>query len=270
MNSKKNKIINNIKLIVFAAVFTAGCLITSMPGSGTLFHYNSFDFQLIKAAAVFIAVYIATVINKSNIDRVSKFCAFFTTGSALLFFFDNYFFKLSGETFYRLWWLSVIHTACAAVYLGISSLKRIDFKKYFALFFKGYTPLYLVTFVTVFLRPAGESATTNFVIASGTMRFFKYLADNPGDSEIWFLVIGDIVFFIPIAFILKALLPKIKTAQMVIVGIAVPIFIEGYQLLLKCGDVDIDDIILNFAGFLTGLTLLAIQRRLRQREMNNI
>lgn len=266
MKNKSEAIINKFKLILFCAVFSFSCLLTSAPGQGTIFNYNSFKYQLIKTALVFIAVFTVTIINKSNSEKITKYTAIFTFIMAFVFFADNYFFNLSGELmFYRLWWLSVIHIACLSVYLAVSFLSDINFTEFFRHFFKGYFPLYMVTFAAVFLRPVGQEATTNFLIGNGTIRFIKYLTANPNDSEIWFLVVGNIIFFVPIAFILKALFPKIKLYHQLLAGIFVPVFIEGYQLVLKCGDVDIDDIVLNFSGFIIGLLILYIQLMLKNK-----
>ena len=34
------------------------------------------------------------------------------------------------------------------------------------------------------------------------------------------------------------------------IGFITPLFVEAYQMIFKCGQVDIDDIVLNFGGFL--------------------
>ena len=262
---KNNK--NRFLLILFGIVYSFCCFVISKNNGWGIFGYKSFEFQLIKTAVIFIIVYAVTLINKPNADKIVKYVGYFTLFVAMVFFVDNYFIKFSGSpSFYRLWWLSIIHIVNTAFYLGIFSMKNIDFDRYFKEFFKGYTPLYLVSFVIVFLRPMGNSATTNFIIGNGTFQFFPYLMEHPNDSEIWFNVVGNIVFFIPIAFILKAFIPRIKNYQQLLTGLAVPILIEGYQLVLKCGDVDIDDIVLNFSGFLIGFILLILQTKLKKQN----
>lgn len=261
MKTKKNSIL----YILFVAVYSFCCFVICKKDGWGIFAYKSFHFQLIKTAVILILVYAVTVLNRCNIDKIIKYAGYFTLFVTIVFFIDNYFIKFSGElSFFRLWWLSIIHIVNLAFYLGIVSMKNIDFKKYFSEFFKGYTPLYLLSFVIVFLRPAGDAATTNFQIGGGTLKFFSYLIDHPNDSEIWFNVMGNILFFVPIALILKAFVPKIKNYQQLLAGLAVPLFIEGYQLILKCGDVDIDDIILNFSGFLIGFLLLTLQTKLKK------
>jgi glycopeptide antibiotics resistance protein len=150
------------------------------------------------------------------------------------------------------------------VYLGVLTLKSIDFKRISTRLLKGYSILYLVSFASVFLRPLGNAATTNFIIGKGTFNFIPYLINNPSDWCIWLLTVGNVIFFIPVSFILKANFPKIKIYQQIIIGLIIPIVIEGYQFILKCGDVDIDDLVMNFCGFLIGLILLLIQNKFKK------
>ena len=237
----------------------------SVNGKGGYFHFVSFYFQIFKTILVFCLMLGITVLNKNNINKIVKLTISATAIITVICIVDNYFIMFSGNpSFYRLWWYSIIHIANAGVFIGMLKCKAKE--KEISAFFKGYTPFYLFTFAVCFLRPFGDTLTTNFRIGHGTILFLNYLIHNPKDSEIWFNVVGNIVFFIPIAFILKAFIPRIKNYQQILTGLAVPLFIEGYQLVLKCGDVDIDDIVLNFSGFLIGFILLILQTKLKEQN----
>ena len=124
------------------------------------------------------------------------------------------------------------------------------------------------SFIVVFLRPISNNLTTNLVPGQGTLAYVNYLIKYPYDSEILFLVVGNIIFFLPISFLLQTYCPKIKAYQQIIIGLSLPFIVEGYQFIFKCGDVDIDDIIMNFSGFLIGYLLLIIQNKIKKQGAN--
>lgn len=258
-----------LKLIFFIAIYSFSCLLTSKDIEGNIFYYNSLLFQLIKTLAVFLSVYLATVINKNNINKINKYVSVYTALVGIVYFIDNYTINLSGNrTFFRLWWLSLIHITFFAYYLGLISIKKIDFYKLSKEALKGYSVLYAISFLIVFLRPISNNLTFNFSIGSGTLSYINYLIKYPNDSEILFLVIGNVIFFIPIAFLIKTFFPKIKAYQQLLIGFILPFIVEGYQLLFKCGDVDIDDIIMNFSGFLTGLIFYQIIYKTKNKQQD--
>ncbi len=258
-----------IKLILFIAVYSLSCLLTSKDYNGNIFYYNSLFFQLIKTAIVFALVYLITIINIRNIEKINSFVSFYTAIVGIVYLIDNYTFNLSGSlAFFRLWWLSLIHIVFFAYYLGLLTLKSIDFKKHSVKVLKGYSILYGISFIAVFLRPMSNNLTFNFSLGSGTFSYINYLIEHPNDSEVLFLVTGNVIFFIPIAFLLKAYFPKIKVYQQLIIGLIVPFIVEGYQWIFKCGDVDVDDIIMNFSGFLIGFLFLQLQNKIKNKQQD--
>lgn len=254
-------------MILFVAVYSAACFLTSKNLQGNIFYYNSLNFQLIKSAAVFLLTFLVTAINSRNIKKINKFASIYIAAVGIIYFIDNYTFHLSGSpSFYRLWWLSLIHIVFLAYYLGLLTMKDIDFSTISVKALKGYSVLYTVSFIVVFLRPISNNLTTNFVPGKGTLSYISYLINYPNDSEMLFIVVGNIIFFLPISFLLQAYFPKIKTYQQLIIGFVLPFIVEGYQLLFRCGDVDIDDIIMNFSGFLFGYLMLIFQNRIKKKK----
>ncbi len=260
---------NNIKIILFVVIYSAACFITSKNMEGNIFYYNSLNFQLLKSAAVFILVFLVTIINRKNIEKINNYASIYIAATGIIYFADNYTLHFSGSlAFFRLWWLSLIHIVFLAYYLGLFVMKEIDFNKASVKALKGYSVLYAVSFIVLFLRPISNNLTTNLVPGQGTLAYVNYLIKYPYDSEILFLVVGNIIFFLPISFLLQAYCPKIKAYQQIIIGLALPFIVEGYQFIFKCGDVDIDDIIMNFSGFLIGYLLLIIQNKIKKQGAN--
>lgn len=258
---------DNIKIILFAAVFSVACFITSKNIKGNIFYYNSLNYQLLKSAIIFILIFLVTIVNRKNSEKMNNYVSVYIAAVGIIYFADNYTLQLSGSvSFFRLWWLSLIHIIFLAYYLGLFIMKNIDFNKLSVKALKGYSILYAVSFIVVFLRPISNNLTTNIVPGQGTLAYINYLIKYPNDSEILFLVVGNIIFFMPISFIVQVYFPKIKIYQQLIIGFTIPFIVEGYQYIFKCGDVDIDDIIMNFSGFIIGFLFLTLQNKIKNKQ----
>lgn len=86
---------------------------------------------------------------------------------------------------------------------------------------------------------------------------FKVIGEYLSNAQTlndWFAknLIGNIVVFIPIGFLVPLFLKRNRIWHVAIVGIVVSVFIEILQSLLAVGRADIDDIILNTIGLLIG------------------
>ncbi len=248
---------------MFIIIYSCSCLLVITNHGIPLFDFNSIVFQLVKLLTVFILNFSVTLVNKKRIDKAVKYCFYCTAAISVIFAVNSLFIKYIDPLYYRIWWMIVIHIAFYGVYCAVTVMKNIDFKALSLKLMKSYSVLYAVSFISIFARQTDSGLSTNFKIGEGTMRLIPYLIKNPADWGIWFLTLGNVIFFIPIAFILKALIPKIKVYQQIIIGALIPVFIEGYQLMFRCGDVDIDDYILNLSGFMIGLILLEIQNRIK-------
>ena len=82
-----------------------------------------------------------------------------------------------------------------------------------------------------------------------------YLNSPFHDFEPPLIFFGNLLVFIPLPFILSTLFKNISPRWMLAIGGAIPPLIEAYQMVFECGDTDIDDIILNWAGFLIGFII---------------
>ena len=255
--------------ILFALVFVLSCLTMN---SNRLKGYNgtySKPFTIAKFVLIIIFVAFATYINKSNIKFISKFVKYTLWIITPIVCFDYYVTHISGSQFLiSVWWIGYILMAAITVFVTLTILKPDEYKGFYYDFWIGLTPIYVFILIICFLRTPGDEFTSNFRPGNGTFQLLKAIFRNPDiDSEIYIIFIGNIVIFLPLAFILSALFRKLKPYQLAIIGFLEPFIVEGYQLIFKCGDVDIDDVILNWLGFFIGLILQhIIKKRLLKNE----
>ena len=251
--------------ILFALVFILSCLTMN---SSEFKGYNGSHgtaFLFLKFAVVIIFVLWATLENLKNIDFISKTVNITLLVITPILIFDYYVTQFSGNQFlYRVWWIAFIMIASATVFLTLTFRNNTYYKRFYYSFWKSLTPLYIFTLIIGFLRIPNTSLTTNFKPGQGTFLMLKAIINNPGiDFEPYLLFFGNIIIFLPLPLILSAFFKKIKPYQLVLIGLTAPFLAEGYQYFFKCGDVDIDDIILNWLGFFIGLALeQVIKKRL--------
>lgn len=254
-----NTIADKIKYALFIIVFTVSGFTMSKERLGGYFYYNSLNFQMFKMALVFFAVWLVTFINRDNYKKISTFESICINIIIAIYTFDYFVTGFGGNLpFYKWWWLATIFVLCFAYFIGSHFYETQNRGLYFRKFWISFLPTYLVSFFIVFIRTPADHLTTNFKIGKGMLQFIPYIIKHADDSEVLFNVIGNILFFVPVAFITKAIAPKIKTHQIMFIGVLIPFFVEGYQYIFKCGDVDVDDIIVNISGFILGLLLMKI------------
>lgn len=80
-----------------------------------------------------------------------------------------------------------------------------------------------------------------------------YLNEIPGSGIAITNLLGNIIIFIPLGFLLPLLAPKINSyKKIIIISAAFSLFLEITQATMRLGSFDIDDLILNTAGALMG------------------
>lgn len=126
-------------------------------------------------------------------------------------------------------------------------------------FFAGYTVLCVFLFVLMFFVIREYNLVIciqNFVPFKGEIGEFIAGVKNGFDSYMPFLrTIGNVLFFSSISLMLCTLIPKQKTLFAVVVPFLISLFVEAYQYISKCGDTDIDDVILNTLGAFIGILI---------------
>ena len=255
--------------ILFALVFVLSCLTMN---SSEFKGYNgshSTAFMFLKFALIILFVLIFSYLNLKNTEYVSKVVCITLLIITPLLIFDYYVTQFSGNQFlFRVWWIAYIMVASATVFLTFTVNKAENYKKFYYPFCKCFTPIYVFTLYIGFLRTPNTRFTYNYRLGHGTFLMLKAIIKKPNiDFEPYLLFFGNIIIFLPLPFIISAFLRKIKTYQLVLIGFAAPFLAEGYQFVFKCGDVDIDDIILNWLGYFIGMGIyLLIEKRLLKKE----
>lgn len=261
--------LNDIYKALFAIIFCLSCFTMNSDNLSGLLGYHSTAFILEKLLAVFILVFIAGILNRKNIRFVSEFESKAVIIITLLLIFDYYITNFSGSMFlFRAWWIAAIFTAQCALFLSMSIVKTDNYSHFYKKFWTGFTPLYLFTLFICFVRaPFQNLRTINIIPFNGTFLMLKaFIKDVNVSFESPLIFFGNMLIFIPMPFILFCLLKKAKSLHIALIGIIIPIFVEGYQYIFTCGDVDIDDLILNWFGFFAGFVL---QRIINKRLLKN-
>ena len=76
---------------------------------------------------------------------------------------------------------------------------------------------------------------------------------------------GNVLLFVPMGFLLKALDSTRSTRHIVLLGTLISISIELLQFIFKIGVCDIDDVLLNTLGTLCGVGLWSIGKKIMDR-----
>ena len=227
---------------------------------------------LIKLSLIILAISILTILNKDKKLLICKYPPIITNTALILFIFDNLFTNLSGSILlYKIWWLAAIFAAEGSLFITISILNTNYYKEFYYRFWKGFTPTFLITFLYCFARkPNCVERTINLIPFKRALPYFINFIKHPNSTfENPLFFFGNIIFFIPLPFIINSFFPKLKTKYSALIGFLIPILIESYQYIFSCGDVDIDDLILNWIGFGIGLMIQQyIKHKLLQKQNN--
>lgn len=257
-----------IRLILFIIVYTLSCLMMTSDRLGPIMGYTTTINLLIKFAVIFLSVLICTIINKDNAQLLNQYSAAATNVILIAFIIDNYFTHISGSVIgYRLWWLCAIFIANAALYAGVSICRIDNFHKFSRSFQLSFLPTYLFSMILIFARKPNSYFEVNLQPGKGLISYLGYLINNLSyDSWTLFNFVGNLVFFIPMPFMAKALFKKANGIQLFAICAVIPFLIEGYQYIFKCGSVDIDDIIFNLSGLILGIIMINIEKRIQTKK----
>lgn len=122
-------------------------------------------------------------------------------------------------------------------------------------------------FYTVFLTPnryRGREIEINLVpILTNIQRFYEQGNEYfwPYYIGYWGNIFGNIVLFAPFGFLVSLLYPEKPFRTIVLYGLLVSTGIETLQLILRIGVCDIDDVILNVTGVVTGIGAFRIIKK---------
>ncbi len=113
----------------------------------------------------------------------------------------------------------------------------------------------VIKFTGSFTELANKITTTSFGENLNLMPFGTISVQFAHFSEGWarFNIVGNTVPFIPLGFLMPMVYHKVNSfAKILIIGISSVLFIELFQLFTRLGSFDVDDIMLNIMGILSG------------------
>ncbi|WP_285107838.1 VanZ family protein [Paenibacillus sp. UMB4589-SE434] len=146
----------------------------------------------------------------------------------------------------------VIWSIRVAIYKPRVSIKREVLKLLFFCYSLG------VLFVTLFpLQYTGEPSINIVPFHS----IWSYIIDDKAIVDVSIRnILGNIVIFIPMGLLLSVLCKNMRVIKLAVVGVLASVSIECIQLVLSVLKittrvVDVDDVILNSVGYLTGFAV---------------
>ncbi len=100
---------------------------------------------------------------------------------------------------------------------------------------------------------------------------FVYLFDYPTLSEALLNLIGNTTMFIPLGIVWPAVFRELNThIKVITAGVGISLCIEILQLPFADRVSDVDDLIMNWAGFLAGYGIYLLVKRLKTKRIQQI
>lgn len=259
-NIMKNNVTENFKIAMFGVLYAVMTLILA-PGI-TRQYVNSINTYILIVffTATLILMFALTIINKGNLKKLLNLYTAEANIILAIYVIDYFIRNFTGnESYMRMLWVSSAFIASFGVYAGLLVSKSKHFTELSNKFWLSFSPTYAFIFIMVFLRKPNTYYELNLKFGEGILSYYDYFIKSfKGDYWMVFNFIGNVVFFVPLIYIVKAFFPKLKTLYSFLICAVIPFLVEGYQYIFKCGSVDIDDIVLNFSGIIIGLIIYEI------------
>ncbi|MBE6720359.1 MAG: VanZ family protein [Ruminococcaceae bacterium] len=254
------RIKTNIKNQIFVLFYVFSLFSMHSDNLGSYWGLNGTPFIFFRFILIIALMLIAVIINKSDTAFIEKIVPPSALIITVFVVYDYFVSHISGSHFlYRVWWIAYIIVTLMVVFFTDTLFSKEDYPDFYRRFWRSFTPLYLFVFAICFLRMPGEEYSLNTELGNGTFLMLKALIHNSRVSfEAPLMFFGNIIIFTPLPFILSAISNKFTPSLIMIIGFLTPFAVESYQLVFKCGQVDIDDIVLNFGGFIIAFVFYLI------------
>ena len=237
---------------------------------GSYWGNNGTPYMLFRFFLIIFLMSIATYINRFNEEFLSRFVPRSMLIITAIVIIDYYITNFSGSQFlYRVWWIAYIIVTQMTVFITSTIFIKDGYNELYMRLWRAFTAMYVFVIIICFIRRPGESFVLNTELGKGNILMLKTFITNVHASfEYPLMFFGNIAIFTPLPFILSAISKKCTPPIILIAGFITPFVVEGYQLIFKCGEVDIDDIVLNFSGFLLSFIvyLILYKHKLKQKD----
>lgn len=262
-NIMKNDLAKNFKIAVFGLFFAVMALILAPSITEQFIGSINTYVLIIYFTVTLLLMFTLTVINKSNMNKMLNLYAS-EANIILAIYIIDYFVRnfTNNESYLNMLWFCSAFIASSGVYAGLLISKSKHYSELSKKFWLSFSPTYAFIFIMVFLRKPNTYYELNLKFGEGIFSYYDYFIKSfKGDYWMVFNFVGNVVFFIPLIYIVKVFLPKIKTLYAFLICAVIPFLVEGYQYIFKCGSVDIDDIVLNISGIIIGLIIYTITKK---------
>ena len=102
---------------------------------------------------------------------------------------------------------------------------------------------------------------------SVNLSLFTDLVATYHENGLWmviYLVVGNVVWFVPFGFLLPLIGQKLKAYHVISLGLCLSLVIELCQLVMAKGMFEIDDLVLNTFGAALGFCAFIVSKRLQK------
>lgn len=260
------KVINALFGLMFSICFPFACISSNYdPYHSFYFGPHTIQYTYARYAVIAVILIILVYLNRKNEEFLTYYTSFSLFVVSVLVYIDYFKTHRFVYNYYYLFMLGVaISVAAISVFVGATLFLKNNYDEFFRYFWISYLVIYVLIFYVAFVRaPDSYGLTVNTQLGNGTLKFFKYIFRGQDSLYLSYICFGNIFILTPLPFIIRAVFKKAPIWIILIIGFLVPFIIEGYQYIFKCGNVDIDDLVLNWLGYLigTGLMLLISKRK---------
>lgn len=92
----------------------------------------------------------------------------------------------------------------------------------------------------------------------------QQLRGHPRWSSAIINLVGNTVLFVPVGFLVLLVYPKMKWQKSLVLAVAVGVTMEVMEGTLRVGEVDVDDVILNALGVMSGYWICRVWKRRKE------
>jgi glycopeptide antibiotics resistance protein len=127
--------------------------------------------------------------------------------------------------------------------------------------FKGSLFFHVVPSSTEYIEGAKNKSIDSYNLVP-FRSIYQFLTGSTSNREFFFNIMGNILLFVPFGFLLPVIWRKAKHLTIVAVSAGfLSLLFELYQFFTNTGQLDVDDIILNLMGGITGFLLFSFGSR---------
>lgn len=266
------KILNTVFTVILAVAFPFGCISSSYPSFNGYFGFHSLKYTFLRYVIIAVVLIILTVLSRNSYKFLTYYIPICTTIITLVGAFDHFAFgKYLYNYAHLLWFCAAVCVANAAVFIGATISFKEYYEKFYYYFWYAFSLLYFLILRVAFVRDVGTLRRLNLKLFSGTMKFIRSILENPTeDAYTGLVVFGNLLILLPLPFILLSIFRKPHHISMISFGFIIPIIIESLEYFYKSGTADIDDLVLNWTGFIIGyiIMLLIYGRRIKEKAVS--